>query len=65
MTIRVSDCEQAVHAFDGPEPAQRHVTAHDVDRVGLQEVVEKLEVLRKRTRLGGLPWKELRDEGRP
>jgi hypothetical protein len=39
------------------------VGARQVDQARINDAVEKLKTLRKAT-LGGLSWRELRDEGR-
>jgi prevent-host-death family protein len=47
------------------KPVARLVGAQTIDRARANEVFEKLKALRKGTTLGGLSWKELRDQGRP
>jgi prevent-host-death family protein len=47
------------------KPVARLVGAQNIDRARANEVFEKLKALRKGTTLGGLSWKELRDQGRP
>lgn len=47
------------------KPVARLVAAQQVDRARAMAAFEKLKALRKGTTLGGLSWKELRDEGRP
>ena len=42
----------------------RLVPAAEADRADVRAVIAKLKQLRARTSLGGLSWKELRDEGR-
>jgi prevent-host-death family protein len=46
------------------KPVARLVSAQTIDRARASEAVEKLRELRKGSSLGGLSWKELRDEGR-
>lgn len=60
---RVAHGEEVVITRHG-QPVARLVPvakAHD-DRVG--RVIEELKTLRKGSSLGGLSWRELRDEGR-
>jgi hypothetical protein len=40
------------------------VGARQEDQARISDAVEKLKTLRKGTTLGGLRWRELRDEGR-
>jgi len=47
------------------KPVARLVNAQAFDREKAREAVEQLKELRKSMSLGGLSWKELRDEGRP
>jgi len=47
------------------KPVARLVKIQNVDKMSADEAIEKLKELRKGTTLGGLSWKELRDEGRP
>ena len=47
------------------KPVARLVAAPQVDRARAMAAFEKLKALRKGTTLGGLSWKELRDQGRP
>jgi prevent-host-death family protein len=42
----------------------RLVPASTANREQVDEVIAKLKALRRGTTLGGLSWKELRDEGR-
>lgn len=46
------------------KPIARLVSAIDVDRHALDDVIAQLKQLRRSTTLGGLDWKSLRDEGR-
>jgi prevent-host-death family protein len=46
------------------KPVARLVSATRIDRDRVNEAFEKLQLLRKRTTLGGLSWQELRDVGR-
>jgi prevent-host-death family protein len=46
-------------------PVARLVSAGGSDRQRVNGVVETLKALRKGTTLGGLSWKDLRDQGRP
>jgi prevent-host-death family protein len=46
------------------KPVARLVGIRHIDRARVSEAFEKLKTLRKGTTLGGLSWKELRDEGR-
>jgi hypothetical protein len=64
MTIRLPDCKRPVHPLDD-DPVRRRIAACEADRSRARQAFEKLKVLRKTTTLGGSPWKELRDEGRP
>lgn len=59
---RVAAGEAVVITKHG-RPVARLVSAEANERAG--DVVEKLKALRKGTTLGGLSWKELRDQGRP
>jgi prevent-host-death family protein len=60
---RVAGGEEVVITKHG-KPVARLVGAQHVDRARVTEVIEKLKELRKGTRLDGLSWKSLRDEGR-
>ncbi len=42
----------------------RLVPAHVMDRASVDELIAKLKALRHGITLGGLSWKDLRDEGR-
>lgn len=46
------------------KPVARLVRAIPYDREGAKKAFEELLEMRKGTTLGGLDWKELRDEGR-
>jgi prevent-host-death family protein len=46
-------------------PVARLVAVNQIDRAQANQAFEELKALRKGTTLGGLSWKELRDEGRP
>lgn len=61
---RVAAGEEVLITKHG-KPVARLVPTHYVDRVRANQAFEKLKELRKGTTLGGLSWKELRDEGRP
>ena len=61
---RVAAGEEVVITKHG-KPVARLVPAHHVDRARAIHAFERLKALRKSTTLGGLSWKELRDEGRP
>ena len=45
-------------------PVAKLVPAEARDRLDLRDVVEKLKKFREGKTLGGISWKELRDEGR-
>jgi prevent-host-death family protein len=47
------------------KPIARLIKATAVDQADIDDAVAQLRRLRKGTTLGGLSWKELRDEGRP
>lgn len=61
---RVAAGEEVIITKHG-RPVARLVGAQHIDRARVNDAFEKLKVLRKGTTLGGLSWKELRDEGRP
>ncbi len=61
---RVAAGEEVVITKHG-KPVARLVGAAQIDRARVNEAVETLKALRKKTTLGGLSWKTLRDEGRP
>lgn len=46
------------------KPVARLVNATAVDQADVDDAVAQLRRLRKKTTLGGLSWKQLRDEGR-
>lgn len=60
---RVAAGEEVVITKHG-KPVARLVAARRVERTRVNEAFEKLIALRKGTTLGGLSWKELRDQGR-
>jgi prevent-host-death family protein len=60
---RVERGEEVVITRHGKAVA-RLVPAARIDRERAQDVVAKLKALRAGSSLGGLSWKELRDEGR-
>lgn len=60
---RVAEGEKVVITQDG-KPVAQLVAVNVIDRAKVDEVVDKLKRLRKGTTLGGLSWKELRDDGR-
>jgi prevent-host-death family protein len=60
---RVAGGEEVVITKHG-KPIARLVSATAVDQARVDEAVAQLRRLRKGTTLGGLSWKELRDEGR-
>lgn len=47
------------------KPVARLVAARHLEQTRINDAFEKLRALRKGTRLAGLSWKELRDQGRP
>ena len=61
---RVAEGEDVLITRQG-KPVARLVGTERVDRARGNEAFEKLIALRAGTTLGGLSWKELRDEGRP
>lgn len=61
---RVAAGDEVVITKHG-KPVARLVGTQYIDRVRVKDAYEKLKALRKETTLGGLSWKELRDEGRP
>ena len=61
---RVAAGEEVVITRHG-KPVARLVAPDCVDRTRAHEAFAKLKELRRRTTLGGLSWKELRDQGRP
>lgn len=60
---RVAAGEEVVITKHG-KPVARLVGAQHIDRARVNDAFEGLKALRKRTTLGGLSWKELRDHGR-
>jgi prevent-host-death family protein len=60
---RIAAGEQIVITKHG-KPVARLVGALSSDRARVSQAFEALKTLRKRTTLDGLPWKELRDNGR-
>lgn len=60
---RVAAGEEVVITKHGKSVA-RLVSAEKVDRQRAQDAFDKLKLLRKKTTLGGLSWKALRDQGR-
>jgi prevent-host-death family protein len=60
---RVSQGEEIVITRHGKAVA-RLVPAAAADRSRIDRAIAKLKALRKGCTLGGLSWKELRDEGR-
>ncbi len=60
---RVAGGEEVVITRHG-RPVARLVRIEKFDRARADAAFEKLKRLRENTTLGGLSWKELRDEGR-
>jgi len=60
---RVAAGEEVVITKHG-KPVARLVSAEKIDRQRAQDAFDKLKLLRKKTTLGGLSWKALRDQGR-
>lgn len=60
---RVADGEQIVITKHGT-PVARLVPFAKIDRERARRAVARFKALRKGRSLGGLSWKELRDEGR-
>lgn len=60
---RVAAGEEVVITKHG-KPVARLVSAEKIDRQRAQDAFDKLKLLRKKTTLGGLSWKSLRDQGR-
>lgn len=60
---KVAGGEEVVITKHGKAVA-RLIGAQAHERARAQEAFEQLKALRKSTTLGGLSWKELRDEGR-
>lgn len=61
---RVAAGEEVVITKHG-KPVARLVSARSIDTERVGTAFEQLKALRKGTTLGGLSWRELRDEGRP
>jgi prevent-host-death family protein len=60
---RVAEGEEVLITKHGT-PVARLVSAARIDRERVNDVFEKLKLLRKQTTLGGLSWQALRDAGR-
>ena len=60
---RVAAGEEVVITKHG-KPVARLIGAQSADNARVNAAFEQLKALRKGTTLGGLSWKELRDEGR-
>ena len=60
---RVAGGEEVVITKHG-KPIARMVAAAPFEQADVNDAVEQLRRLRKGTTLGGLSWKQLRDEGR-
>ena len=60
---RVAGGEEVVITKHG-KPIARMVAAAPLEQADVNDAVEQLRRLRKGTTLGGLSWKQLRDEGR-
>jgi prevent-host-death family protein len=60
---RVAGGEEVVITKHG-KPVARMIAAATRDQADVDDAVEQLRRFRKGTTLGGLSWKELRDEGR-
>lgn len=60
---RVAAGEEVVITKHG-RPVARLVGAQRTDKARVDDAFAKLKTLRKGTTLGGLSWKDLRDEGR-
>lgn len=60
---RVANGEEIVITKHG-KPVARLVGATQIDRARAQDAFDKLRELRTGTTLGGVSWRELRDEGR-
>lgn len=61
---RVAAGEEVVITKHG-KPVARLVSAQAIDTERVSMAFEQLKALRKGSTLGGLSWRELRDEGRP
>ncbi len=60
---RVAEGEKVLITQNG-KPVAQLVAVNAIDQAKVNDVVEKLKHLREGSTLGGLSWKELRDEGR-
>jgi len=60
---KVAEGEEVVITKHGKAVA-RLVGAQALDKARARDAFEQLKALRKSTTLGGISWKELRDEGR-
>ena len=60
---RVAKGEEVIITRHG-KPVARLVPAAVIDRARVDEAIVRLKALRKGCSLGGLSWRELRDEGR-
>ena len=60
---RVAAGEEVLITKHG-KPVARLVSAAQIDRERVNNVFDKLKLLRRRTTLGGLSWQALRDAGR-
>ena len=60
---RVAAGEEVLITKHG-KPVARLVSAARIERERVNNAYEKLRLLRKQTRLGGLSWQTLRDAGR-
>ena len=60
---RVAEGEEVVITRHG-KPIARLVRVEEFDRARADAAFDELKRLRESTTLGGLSWKELRDEGR-
>jgi len=60
---KVAEGEEVVITKHGKAVA-RLVGAQALDNARARDAFEQLKALRKSTTLGGISWKELRDEGR-
>jgi prevent-host-death family protein len=60
---RVAAGEEVVITKHG-KPVARLVSAAHIDRERVNDVFERLKLLRRQATLGGLSWQRLRDAGR-
>jgi prevent-host-death family protein len=60
---RVADGEEVVITRHG-KPVARLLSAQVADKARMDETIATLRQLRRHTTLGGLDWRQLRDEGR-